>query len=101
MLLSIFLLSNCQNTSAKGSPKVHKVEIKGMNFQPAVINVQKGDTVIWTNMDIVAHDATEETKKEWSSSPIPNGKSWKMAVQKSANYFCSIHPVMKGKIVVK
>lgn len=100
-LFSILFIIACFSTSGNIPPKVHKVEIKGMKFQPTELTVRKGDTVEWINNDMVTHDVTEETKKAWTSKPIPVGKSWKMAVKQSTSYFCSIHPVMKGKIIVK
>lgn len=101
LLCSILLLNSCYSTSGKTTPKIHTVEIKEMKFQPAELKVQKGDTVVWINQDLVAHDITEEVRKAWTSSVIPSGKSWRMVVKQSANYFCSIHPVMKGKIIVQ
>lgn len=79
----------------------HTVEIKQMKFIPAELQVSKGDTVVWINHDIVAHDVTEESAKKWTSSLIPSNASWKMVVSQSSDYYCSIHVVMKGKLVVK
>ncbi|MEO6851645.1 MAG: plastocyanin/azurin family copper-binding protein [Mucilaginibacter sp.] len=96
-LLSIlFLFNGC--TSAPEKPKIYTVEIKDMKFVPADITVNKGDTVVWINKDLVVHDVTEEDSKAWSSGPIQSGGSWKMAVTDEANYYCSIHVVMKGKV---
>ena len=78
----------------------HTVEIKQMKFDPAELIVQKGDTVVWINNDMVIHDVTEQYAKEWTSSPIPLKKSWQMVVTQSSDYYCSLHVVMKGKIVV-
>jgi plastocyanin len=72
-----------------------------MKFQPAELTVNKGDTVIWTNHDIVTHDVTEEKDKLWTSGPLASGQSWSMVVNNSADYYCSIHVVMKGKLIVK
>ena len=72
-----------------------------MKFQPAELEVQKGDTVVWVNRDIVAHDVTEQPDKAWTSSPLTTGQSWSMVAEQSADYYCSIHVVMKGKLVVK
>ncbi len=81
--------------------KVHTVVIQQMKFTPAEIAVNEGDTVIWINRDIVDHNVTEEKNKEWSSSTLAPGKSWNMIVMKDADYLCTIHPVMKGKLTVK
>ncbi|HET7179434.1 MAG TPA: plastocyanin/azurin family copper-binding protein [Chryseosolibacter sp.] len=79
----------------------HTVEIKQMKFSPAELQVSKGDTVVWVNNDIVAHDVTEESARKWTSSLIPANGSWQMVVSQSSDYYCSIHVVMKGKLVVK
>jgi putative membrane protein len=79
-------------------PKVFIVEIKDMKFVPECITVRTADTIIWINRDLMTHDVTEGASKLWSSGPIVPGGSWKMVVAKAANYYCSIHIVMKGKI---
>ena len=86
-----------QNTELK----VHIVEIKQMKFQPAEIKVHKGETVHWINKDITDHDITEQSTKAWASSPLASGASWSMVVTKSADYYCNLHQVMKGKIIVE
>src|SRR5690606_35917521 len=48
-------------------PKIDTIEIIQMQFRPAVLNVRKGDTVIFVNNDIVAHDATEIANRSWTS----------------------------------
>jgi plastocyanin len=72
-----------------------------MKFQPAELIVNSGDTVVWINRDIVAHDVTEEPAKAWASPVMPAGASWSMVVNKSEHYYCSIHVVMKGNILVQ
>lgn len=81
--------------------RVHTVVIQQMKFMPEDLTVNTGDTVIWINRDIVDHNVTEEVGKEWTSGNMPSGSSWKMAVVKSAAYFCTIHPVMKGSLSVR
>ena len=95
----VVLLKGC--TLAPVKPKVYTVEIRDMKFVPDGITVNKGDTIIWVNKDMVAHDVTEEGTKAWTSSTIPPEQSWKMEITTSANYYCSIHVVMKGKISVE
>lgn len=87
--------------SHKNGPQVYTVVIKEMKFTPETIAVQKGDTVIWKNRDLVTHCITEENTKSWTSSNIVAGSSWKMVIQEPANYFCAIHQVMKGKITIE
>lgn len=82
-------------------PKHFEVEISQMAFKPDMITVDRGDTITFVNHDLVAHDVTEEITKAWTSSPLQNGDAWTLVVQASADYYCSIHPVMKGKIIVQ
>lgn len=97
----VFLLLGCTSSPEKVMHKSYHVDIKQMQFQPAELTVQKGDTVTWTNHDIVAHDVTEEKNKTWTSGPLAPGESWSLVVDKSADYYCSIHVVMKGKLIVQ
>ena len=101
LLISILLLNSCDSTPEKNPPQVYTIVISGMKFQPTELTVHRGDTVIWVNQDMVVHDVTEESSKAWTSSPLPAGKSWSMAVTQSADYYCSIHQVMKGKLIVE
>ena len=101
LLCFIVVLHSCTTETKKDIPKVYTVEIKQMKFQPAELIVQKGDTVVWVNNDIVAHDVTEESSKAWTSSLMPVGQSWILVATQSADYYCSIHVVMKGKLIVQ
>ena len=90
------ILSQNSDTKTK-----HIVEIKGMKFIPSELTVQKGDTVIWINRDIFWHDVTDLKNKTWTSSTLKQGKSWSKIITKNIDYYCSLHVVMKGKIIVK
>jgi len=119
VLFVLFLMNGCNSSSnndttefikgenvkldstLKKTSSFHTVEIKQMKFQPNELKLHKGDTVLWINKDITDHDVTEETKKAWTSSKLPMGKSWSKVIEESANYYCSIHVVMKGKLIVE
>ncbi len=94
------LLINCMAPGENTPPKSHKVVISAMQFQTAEISVAEGDTVVFENRVIVVPDVTEEKSKAGKSSPLANGQSFSLVIKESADYYCSIHPVMKGKIVV-
>jgi plastocyanin len=81
-------------------PATDTVEITQMQFKPAQLTIQRGDTVVFVNKDIVAHDVTEASKKAWASGPLSTGAFWKTAPSNDVDYYCSIHVVMKGKIHV-
>lgn len=90
-----------QPNGQQGEATVHVVEIKQMKFEPPEIKVHKGDRVLWINKDITNHDVTEQRTKAWASSPLASGESWSMVVTESADYYCNLHQVMKGKIIVE
>jgi plastocyanin len=100
-LCVLFVINSCTSSPENVQHKVYTVEIKDMKFQPAELEIQKGDTVVWINRDMVAHDVTEQPDKTWASSPLAMGQSWSLVAEKSADYYCSIHVIMKGKLVVK
>ena len=85
----------------KVEPEIYSVEMVNMKFSPEELKVKKGDKVVFVNHDMMTHDVTEESKKAWSSSPLTTDKNWVLEVTESVNYYCSIHPVMKGKIIVE
>ncbi|MGV8880458.1 MAG: plastocyanin/azurin family copper-binding protein [Sphingobacteriaceae bacterium] len=99
ILLAVFIFMGCSNQN-RYKPQMHVVEIKDMKFQPAALLVHKGDTVIWINKDMVAHDITEENKA-WASPALPSGVSWKKAITTNESYYCSIHVVMKGRLTIE
>lgn len=71
-----------------------------MKFVPAEIIVASGDKVIFVNKDMVIHNVTEE-KKSWASPTIAPKESWTYTAKSSLAYYCSLHPMMKGRIKVK
>ena len=115
ILGSVIILNGCSSHSGEAEdktgtsgiaeekqvPSLYVVQIEQMKFLPADISVHSGDTVMWINNDMVAHDVTEEKSKAWSSSLLQPGKSWKFVVKENADYYCSIHVVMKGGIALK
>jgi plastocyanin len=108
MIFLLFMSSCSTNTqqvieapTEKDTAEVYTVEIKQMKFVPDLITVQRGDRIVFVNRDIMAHDVTEFIKKEWTSGPLTTGQYWTLTATQSADYFCSIHQVMKGKIVVE
>ncbi|MEO7986941.1 MAG: plastocyanin/azurin family copper-binding protein [Gemmatimonadales bacterium] len=84
-------------------PRTHTVEMSGMEFHPATLEVQPGDTVVWINRDIVPHTATATGKPAWDTGPILQGKSGRYVPKHRGAfpYACTFHPVMLGKLMVK
>jgi plastocyanin len=88
---------------SSGNPTVHTIEISNFAFSPATLTISVGDSVIWTNGDSVSHTVTSDSGNELSSSPLGNGQTYShtFATAGTFSYHCSIHPMMKGTIVVQ
>jgi len=84
-------------------PHRHVVEIRGMAFHPAVLQVRRGDTVVWVNRDIVPHTATATGKPGWNTGPLLQGKSGQYVANQRGedSYACELHPTMLGRLVVR
>jgi plastocyanin len=88
--------------AALAAGKTHTVRIEGMKFVPERLEVAAGDTVVWTNKDLVPHTVTASGAKVESGELAPN-KSWRFVAKRKGEmaYICRLHPVMKGLLVVK
>jgi len=80
--------------------------IDEFKFEPAAVTVHAGDTVEWKNDDIVPHTATadgEAQKPAFDSGTINTGAAWRYVARKKGtyNYSCTLHPNMKGKLIVQ
>lgn len=84
-------------------PRRHVVEIRGMAFHPEVLEVRRGDTVVWINRDIVPHTATSSRPSGWNTGPIQQGDSGRFIPRRSGKlpYFCQLHPIMLGRLIVR
>lgn len=98
ILVSSLVVSCSSSTDLADNVSVDTVRISMMKFNPEVINVNVGDSIVWINEDMVEHDVTEESKT-WTSNSIPaNDGVWKMEITEGFSYFCSIHPTMVGTV---
>ena len=84
------------------APQTHTVTIADMRFQPEMLTVAAGDTVVWVNNDLVPHTATSEAGG-FDSKTIPADKSWRYTVRTKGDlvYLCTFHPSMKATLRVK
>jgi plastocyanin len=80
--------------------EVVAVTMRNIAFEPSQVTAHVGDTVAWSNADIVVHTATARNGA-WDVLVAPSGK--KAVELKSAGtieYFCRFHPNMSGRIDV-
>ena len=87
------------------APTTHTVEIRGMEFHPAVLTVAVGDTVVWINRDIVPHTATAAGggRMKWDTGQLPQGQSGHYVASHKgvARYACTLHPTMHGRLIIR
>lgn len=81
--------------------KTHTVAMDGTRFVPETITVEKGDRVVWVNKDPFPHTATAE--RAFDSGNVAPGASWSYVARESGEfaYVCTLHPGMKGRLVVQ
>ena len=85
---------------AAGAPTV--VEIHNMKFAPLTLTVSVGTQVTWVNEDTTPHTVTDKGKVFRSAAlDTKDNFTYTFASPGEFTYFCTIHPMMVGKIVVK
>jgi plastocyanin len=79
------------------------VSIVELQFQPSTINVQLGDTVIWTNNGALTHTVTSDG----GAGPLDSGDigssgtySHTFVSEGTYSYHCVHHPSMQGTVTV-
>jgi plastocyanin len=82
-------------------PVRHTVTMESTSFEPDVLTVNVGDTIVWLNKDMFPHTATSAGRFD-SGSIAVNG-SWQYTPSEPAEieYLCTLHPGMKARLLVK
>jgi plastocyanin len=88
--------------AAAAPAKAQTVQIRNFAFAPALLVVARGTTVTWTNADEDPHTVTA-SNKAFHSAALDTGNRYSFTFNTPGEfaYFCSLHPHMIGKIVVK
>jgi len=99
------LWSICLTASVPGGdqpPSRVQVSIENYAFTPDPVTVAAGTTVVWMNRDEVAYTVVSNDKL-FSSPELEPNASFEFTFKKAGTYayFCTLHPEMKGKVVVK
>ena len=91
----------CATAAAQASAATIEVKMTNVAFEPATVSAKVGDTIVWTNNDIVAHTATSRDKS-WDLNALPK-KTVSFVVKKAGGieYYCRYHPNMVGHIEAK
>ena len=77
-------------------------------YEPPTLTISKGTGIIWKNADSTLHTVTSgsaeggESGTVFDSSYMAAGKTfqWTFSNAGTFDYYCILHPFMKGQVVV-
>ena len=105
---SEFFVSNTKGSYNLGC------ELDNSCFEPYLVNISVGDTVIWTNNDDAIHVVVSGAPNKESFKNLDDGEIFDSGFLKSKEsfshtfnqeglfgYFCTLHPWMKAQVIVE
>ena len=103
LAVAIGLLTLGLSSRAVAAAAPVTVKIDNFTFDAATITVPVGTTVTWVNQDDIPHTVVSDDKTTFRSKVMDTDEKFSFTFNTpgSFGYFCSIHPHMTGKVVVK
>ncbi|MGB0036146.1 MAG: cupredoxin family copper-binding protein [Candidatus Acidiferrales bacterium] len=88
--------------TAQKKPGPYVIKIDNFSFTPMELTVPAGAQVTWINQDDVPHTVVS-TERKFKSKALDTDEKFSFTFQEPGTYeyFCSVHPKMTGKIIVK
>ncbi|HET7036476.1 MAG TPA: cupredoxin family copper-binding protein [Thermomicrobiaceae bacterium] len=85
------------------TPGPNQVFIGNFAFQPASLTVPVGTEVTWINQDDVPHTVTSRQKGVFASQALDTGDHFSFHFGSAGTYayYCAIHPIMNGEVIVR
>lgn len=94
----------CLLAPVSGAPagEAATIHIDNFTFGPETLTVAPGTTVTWINRDDIPHTVVAQAKL-FRSKTLDTDESYAFTFEAPGEYpyFCSLHPHMTGKVVVK
>jgi plastocyanin len=92
----------CSAVYAVAAPSAEtRVSIDNFSFKQASVTVPVGTKIVWENDDDIPHSIVEMQGKFHSPALDTEDKyGFTFDVAGTFEYFCGLHPFMKGKVVV-
>ena len=91
-------------TEEAAAPAGETIEVAIVNFafDPPQVEINVGDTVVWTNQDGVPHTATGQNRDLLQSGTLQPGDTYSQTFTTAGEipYFCEFHPNMNGMVIV-
>ena len=96
-----FSLAAVTSRSSTAAAADFAIKIDNFVFTPDMADIPAGTTVVWTNDDDIPHTVAD-VKRTFKSKAMDTGEtfSFTFTTPGTYDYFCSLHPHMKAKIVV-
>jgi plastocyanin len=87
----------------RADPSAVTVKIDNFAFDAQTVTVPAGATVTWVNDDDAPHTVVADDGKSFRSKTLDTGDRFSFTFLHAGafGYFCSVHPHMTGKVVVK
>jgi len=101
MLIIAAVISARPAPSLAAQPAVANVTIEDYSFKAPSITVPVGTTVVWKNLDDDPHTVTA-VDDSFDSKGLAQGDTFSHQFLKPGKYqyYCKVHPMMKGTVVV-
>jgi plastocyanin len=98
-------VSGCGSDGSNGSRESGPASIgmRDLKFVPARSEARVGEKITWTNGEAVDHNVTAESGAEFMSKAFGRGGSYSYTPRAAGTieYVCTLHPGMKGTLVVR
>ena len=96
-------LENLGPSLVQAAPADVTVKIDNFAFDAQTVTVAPGSTVTWVNDDDAPHTVVADDGKSFRSKVLDTGETFSFTFMSAGTYgyFCSVHPHMTGKVVVK
>ncbi len=106
VVIFAFAFNGCGEQPAPQDTKTEEIPadtvmINHFIFEPEELTVEVGTTVTWEHNDNVAHTIVSPNLFESETLDRGDNFTFKFTTPGEFSYYCSIHPSMKGKIIVK
>jgi plastocyanin len=101
--LAVGLLLVLSLAGASPPPEI-AIAIDNFSFSMADLTIPVGTKVVWTNRDDIPHTVTSDSSPRLFKSPpldTDDAFSYMFTTPGTYAYFCSLHPHMTAKIIVR
>ena len=99
----LLLLLAVHGSVAVVKPMANEVTIDNFSYKPQTLTVSVGATVTWINRDDIPHTVLSTDKTTIASPALDTDEkfSYTFTAAGTNDYYCSVHPHMKGRIIVQ